>query len=395
MLEHDGIPKNFVRITSNGFYLPELDGLRFLAIASVFLFHVYAYLTAHQNIFSGTAAEYDLLQRFLRNGGAGVPLFFVISGFTISLPFASHSICRTSPPDLTYYFCRRLTRIEAPYALCMVIFASVLALTGTYPMVEVLHRMGAGLLYLNSVLYGGSMSIINEVVWSLEVEVQFYVLAPVLCMSFALGRMLRRGLFIGAMLVAALLQCCSSTWVFSPLTVVGNLQYFAAGLLIADLYLTRGAPGTSRQKLIIDGVGCAVIPLIFYFGWKTPTSRFLAPFLMVFLCYGVLRGVVLRRLFSFSWIVLVGSMCYSLYLIHLGVIKVLSPVIESMLVGRSPVTGFLLAVLFFGGAVVLAGAGYYRAIERPCMNTEWPARLAQQIRATIKNVAHGRKVGGR
>jgi len=44
---------SFKRITSSGSFIPEIDGLRFIAIASVVLFHLSGFLTAkyvNQNV---------------------------------------------------------------------------------------------------------------------------------------------------------------------------------------------------------------------------------------------------------------------------------------------------------------------------------------------------------
>jgi peptidoglycan/LPS O-acetylase OafA/YrhL len=70
------------RITTHKRFIPQIDGLRFVAISSVVLFHVYAALERGA-IPPALPFNTDLAKR-------GVELFFAISGFILGVPFASH-----------------------------------------------------------------------------------------------------------------------------------------------------------------------------------------------------------------------------------------------------------------------------------------------------------------
>ena len=116
-----------LRDTSTGFYLPEIDGLRFFAISWVFIYHLNYYLIKNHpvdltNIFQGIAG----------NGHLGVELFFVISGFVLSLPFARYYLKDGKKVYLKQYFIRRLTRLEPPYFLIMILLFFFLSATKLY-----------------------------------------------------------------------------------------------------------------------------------------------------------------------------------------------------------------------------------------------------------------------
>src|ERR1700679_2638582 len=109
------------RRTTSGEWLPEIDGLRFVAIASVLLFLMQGQLEHHYALaihppFTGFARAVDF-------GNRGVPLFFVISGFILALPFARHHPLAAPAPSLRKYFLRRLTRLEPPYLLNLALVA--------------------------------------------------------------------------------------------------------------------------------------------------------------------------------------------------------------------------------------------------------------------------------
>ena len=54
-------------------------------------------------------------------GRHGVELFFVISGFVLAAPFAKSAIGGGKQVSVKKYFVRRLTRLEIPYLLSLLI----------------------------------------------------------------------------------------------------------------------------------------------------------------------------------------------------------------------------------------------------------------------------------
>src|SRR3954462_11306684 len=106
--------KKFRRITYSTSYLPEIDGLRFLAIFSVVvIMHISYYL--NEKFYGGDFVYNHYWKNFIIEGGVGVPLFFVISGFILALPFAKWRLNGERQVRLKNYYLRRVTRLEPPY----------------------------------------------------------------------------------------------------------------------------------------------------------------------------------------------------------------------------------------------------------------------------------------
>jgi len=81
------------RVTSTGMFIPVIDGLRFIAISSVFLYHLCGYVEVKVfGVAAGDLRINDWLGLLLDRGWFGVNLFFVLSGFIIAIPFASHRL---------------------------------------------------------------------------------------------------------------------------------------------------------------------------------------------------------------------------------------------------------------------------------------------------------------
>ena len=75
------------RITTSGRYIPELDGMRFIAVACVFVQHSQGIMLSH--CANAESMRWDWFSTIVRESPIGVELFFMISGFILGLPFAA------------------------------------------------------------------------------------------------------------------------------------------------------------------------------------------------------------------------------------------------------------------------------------------------------------------
>src|SRR4051794_4572537 len=106
------------RVTTSGRRIRELDGLRFIAIATVFVQHM---LEVMLERYPSGAVRWDLPASLVRDWRIGVQLFFVISGFILATPFAAQHMLGARRVSLKAYYWRRLTRLEPPYLLAMLL----------------------------------------------------------------------------------------------------------------------------------------------------------------------------------------------------------------------------------------------------------------------------------
>ncbi|MEP7086416.1 MAG: acyltransferase, partial [Gemmatimonadota bacterium] len=313
--------KHLRRRTTTGRFIAEIDGLRFVAIALVVLFHVHDYLTTKFRIPAGTAANEDWLDRFAATGHYGVHLFFIISGFVLALPFAAHHLGARPPVQLRAYFIRRLTRLEPPYIIAMLGLTAALALTGAAHGPLLPHLL-ASLGYVHNIVYGAP-STINVVAWSLEIEVQFYILAPALAIVFTIrDRWVRRGVIVAAAaaVLAAQGWLAPAPWV--PLSVVGFLQFFLCGFLIADLYVTdwKGKPSHSLGWDAVSLMGWPALAWLWMQDAQYPAIFIALAFVLFCAAF---RGTITSRALGTPIVATIGGMCYSIYLLHFALISII------------------------------------------------------------------------
>ncbi len=190
-------------------YFYFVDALRGIAALWVILFH--APLDKRLDLLTSVLPDWFVTVVF-DWGSFGVPIFFVLSGFVIA-----HSL-REARINLAYFkhfSLRRLARLTPPYYASIVVTLAF-ALLSSYVKNEAFapgkeplsfQKLLAHLFYLQDIFRLGH---INEVYWTLCIEIQFYL---VFCALLGLAQWLnysrnlpfsRAVVFVPAALVAAL-----------------------------------------------------------------------------------------------------------------------------------------------------------------------------------------------
>lgn len=361
------------RVTTSTRWLPEIDGLRFVAILAVLLVHVLDQMVNRSALGHAQALEHPLLLQKVNLLGRGVQLFFVISGFILAQPFVRQFIDGGKPVSLGSFYLRRITRLEPPYLLSLLLYAAAFVLFRGDTIRTVLPALGAHALYSTQLLYG-HVKILNFVTWSLEVEVQFYLLTPLLARVF----LLRPTLLRRAVLLAGIALSAAPAW--AP--VLGyrsmlpySLCYFLVGFLLADL---RIAARPAWRHPLWDAANLLLWPLFFLL----PDGRWTAVLLCLLLFLGffaAMSGPLVRRMLSWKPIAIVGGACYSIYLLHMLLLSTLFPMTRRAMVFHNLVANYAVEVLLLVPCIVAGSMLYYIAVERPCMDPHWPTHLWHRV----------------
>ena len=166
-------------------YIAALTGLRGVAAGLVFLYH---YAALHPGIRLDLAVPVvgRILQFPLGFGFAGVDIFFVLSGFLLSLPFAGSALGAGPPPALPRYFRRRLLRVFPAYYAQLLI----LMLGGAWFVSWQAQSPGSFAAHLFMFFNIGWQPVqpMVGVWWTLPVELGFYLLLPLLAVFMRPGR---------------------------------------------------------------------------------------------------------------------------------------------------------------------------------------------------------------
>jgi peptidoglycan/LPS O-acetylase OafA/YrhL len=353
----------FQRVTSSTRFIPEIDGLRFIAISSVVLTHLVTFFSVKDLHSYGSDFLRAEVVHFSERFAYGVQLFFIISGFVLSLPFALYHEGKREKPRMKDYFLRRITRLEPPYILSMIVLMVGAILVAKHPVSEILKSFLASLFYSHAFLFPGKASLINAVIWSLEIEVQFYILAPLLANVFRLRRLERRLILVLSIFAGLWLQKALPV---DSKTIANYIFYFLIGFLLSDLYVAQHrAPVKDGLISFSSGVVCFLG--IWCFEAETVRVLFSIGFF-----YLVLFTDLWRRVFSTPLLTVIGGMCYSIYLLHYPIISFFgNPLIRWIKVSDSYFPAWLFYGILLIPMVLLLSAAYFLLIEKPCMKRDW------------------------
>lgn len=321
----------FIR-PSSGIHLDVADGFRGLAIVMVVVAHGF-YANPH-----GPAVFLNVTE-WLGAGTLGVPIFFVLSGFLLSIPFLR---ARQQNPAFWYhegFVSRRVLKIIPPFYLTIVVLA---------PLYYLIYRdadyFKVGFAWATGIAHFiWFPKRLNGSFWSLWVEIGFYAMLPLLFRATS-GRSVKASgwmIFLFLLIVSAVSRFFlwngpmqqPDQWFFITSRFPSSLDFFAWGVLFATLYVSLSQGGRCRRRLSQLGylglivMACAAVQ-IFWFNhfappdqapsrWGVECRHFLpglGSFLLLFFVFDA--DCLPARFFGSSLMRFLGLVSYEWFLIH-------------------------------------------------------------------------------
>lgn len=226
-----------------------VDGLRGLAVCLVVLFHVWQISWLDYTALLHSPVDLSFMPGM---GFVGVDLFFFLSAFCLTLPYARHWLEGGPAPTLGHHFGRRAAKILPSYWVALVLLLLFHADT-SIPPDRLWFHIGTHLLFIHN-LFFESLNSIGGVLWSLATEVQFYFLLPLLLLVFRRHPIA----VVCVMLIAALTWRAASfaryhhdhdemLLIWRDAQLPARLDTFAAGMATAYLLIwLRGKAWVAR-----------------------------------------------------------------------------------------------------------------------------------------------------
>lgn len=324
------------RMSANG-RIEVMDGLRGFAALSVVWFH----LTSGSGLFTGwikASGSY---------GWLGVEAFFVISGFVI--PYSMYRGGYQGISDAGVFMLKRLARLEPPYLVSLLLTIGLLYASSATPGFRGQApdiSLGRVLLHLGYMNVFFARDWLNPVYWTLAVEFQFYLAMIVLFPMLAHAEWRRRFGAIAVMATLAIaIRDTGLVFAYLGLFALGAGAFQVRVGLLRPLLFAALAASLTALNLFVLGAPAAAVGLV---------AALAAAFV---------------NLPAIPIVGLLGSISYSLYLIHVPVGgRVMN------LAGRLPET-YHLPALAVAMVICLAAAYVFnRLIELPAQ------RLSSGIR---------------
>lgn len=377
-------------------HIPEVDGLRAVAILLVYVYHVWEFGGSPAHIVHLFGRPLDLYSP-AAFGNDGVDLFFVLSGFCLFLP-----LCRSATSltrwDWREFYRRRILRIVPPY-YAAIVYATLLpiALVGLFKVLHIAAHwqpIPSPIQYITHVLFLHTLSIstwntLNGSFWSLGPEVQYYLVFPLLVFAFRRFGLLALAGMLAASIVyrVAVFELVGQSGGFNvrlflfSIFSVGRWMEFALGMFAAYLVAMHRRAGRTFSAAI--GNLCVLGSVLIYGLANLPGPSALSALPMRELLLALAFFLLLiaacstrtpaRRLLGSRIAVWIGLISYSVFLIHQPTAFYISDLLKKKLHVSQRVDFFILCT--FGLLVILAGSYVFHLLfERPFLKMRARAR---------------------
>ena len=380
------LPQRLTRITSGGKLIREIDGLRFLAIIPVLIQHMYERYQRNTPLHFAENNEKAVTEFFASRGFIGVYIFFIISGFILALPFAKHSFANGKKVSVGEYFYRRVTRLEPTYILWITLLFIVFVLHGNNSFTEGLPHYLASITYTHGLIYH-KWSPINPPTWTLEIEIQFYILAPILAWLFfsIKNKIQRRIINVSAIFLIMIAQQYFKFYT-NPynLTILGHLHYFLAGFMLSDVYLCDWETiKKSRWFDLIAAIALIIVLTSWSWDFEFPLRVIFVLSLFV-LFYAIFKSVKVNKFFTNGWITAIGGMCYTIYLIHLPMEEALVRLTKNIHVTDYFSVNLFIQLLIVLPVILATSSVMFLLFEKPFMDKDWPAKFSANVKGVFQ-----------
>lgn len=344
-------------------YLNKLASLRFFAALLVVLFHMGRTIGSHPGFMANTTRPISAY------GYVGVSIFFVLSGFVISLANERWKGWHS-------YLIGRITRIYPPHLIVTftLILSGVIALIAQKNLHSWLILLSNISLIQALIPHPDFFNSLNVVTWSLSVEMFFYL-------SF-IGLRHLNNWYLFSLTVVAYIALLSLTlhlhhrWTFKIfwelyVDPIARLPEFLTGMCLYRLYKDEKLPRPWLPRLNFPIILAAMIScmhLVGIYGHMGGSNAEILDYTIVPLPFIALLMIALLDDRSNLWmhnrgLVLLGEASFALYLIHRAVIHNLNGIL-GISDQASPLTVSLLLSLFIL-LPVATSVLFYKLIEVP------------------------------
>ena len=173
--------KNSINLYYQTNHIDVLDGVRAIAILIVVWFHFW------QQSWLMTIIGAFNIDWIPRNGAILVDMMILLSGFCLFLPYARSMVYGEQAPDPSTFYIKRVARIMPSYYFSVfgVLFLFALPLKEFYSPSFMWKDIFTHVFFVNNYFYDTLVGTkLNVVLWTVAVEMQFYLIFPLLARCF-------------------------------------------------------------------------------------------------------------------------------------------------------------------------------------------------------------------
>jgi peptidoglycan/LPS O-acetylase OafA/YrhL len=305
----------------------ELDCLRGIAALIVVFGHMFNfYMTdAYANEILINLILYSPLRIFI-TGREAVILFFILSGFVLSISYSSHNV------KYKNYLIKRICRIHFPYLIAIIFSFILIKLCNLYGVTQTNNLFSTvtikDLLYHLTLIGSFDATKINGAIWSLVVEMRISIIFPFL-MYFIKKYKWKNSIIIAS--IFSVLTFLTSKFIPSipaisdVLLTSPYILYFVIGAILAEhrLLLIK----QFKTNRVVSCVSLVIAVLFYIYSRLLYEYRIIPVSLLSDWIIALGGSIIIIFVLSYNRFLLIrplkflGSISFSLYLLHTPIIK--------------------------------------------------------------------------
>jgi peptidoglycan/LPS O-acetylase OafA/YrhL len=345
--------------------IPSLNGLRAISILMVVGSHLQGKPVIHDNKFLRATGH------FIFNGGFGVNIFLVISGFLIT-KLLINELTQSGRVSLKNFYLRRMIRIFPAYYFLLFSY-SLLQLTGYF---HINLLTWVGVVTFTKQFFVDNTSEIDHL-WSLSVEEVFYLIWPFAFINFK-EKSIHISIYIIALVAIIRILTTNFPAPSLSLTIFARADALLIGSLIAIYYEKITQWVLSRQRMIYLVVPALLVSIFAYTYFFSRLSNSIGNqqvnYFLLRIAYGFLgsQGLIINLLIGFILIYSIHVRNRWFWLLNIPIMNHLGKLSYSIYLwqqlftaDREVLNKIPIAVLL--GLIYLIAYCSYKFIEKPFM----------------------------
>lgn len=382
----------------NMFHVDVLDGVRAIAVLVVVWFHIWqqSWLmpilqTPGLSFMNVSKIDIDWLPR---TGYIMVTMMIFLSGFCLYLPYARHDIAQGELPKTSLFYKKRVARILPSYLFCIIVVLIFNLCTHAYQAPEFDTYENNGFIIKDVLTHltftfnlfkdVSTYTLLNGVLWTIALEVQFYIIFP-LIQSFFRKKPIFTYIIMNAISFIFIIYAQNHNTSFLLHQLPSYLSVYANGFVGAHIFVAI-AKKYKRDKNVgliatITSIGCIFVYAMMMKnlmaseninGWQLHNRFYLSILFMVFVLSTSLSLSFYRKIFSNSVMRFISTISLNLYIWHQFIATTLKDHRIPYYSGDTPpnelydkVWMWTYTVICFAGAFAAAVLTTY-LIEKPC-----------------------------
>ncbi len=329
-------------------HIDVLDGIRAISVIIVLIFHFWQQTWIFPTIKTPFLQSIGITQinftHWAKAGYLFVDMMVLISGFLLCLPLARHVLMNENMFSIKQYARKRIARILPSYLFCVISLFIYKVATGGYTEVGdaildlITHLTFTQTLFLKTYI----STQLNVVLWTLAIEVWFYLLFPFLAMFIKRKNDNDAERSIVKLIIVAVVMIIAF-YVFKDYVVLSGDKYlpmwinqfpsflstYAIGMLGAFIYILfaknmQRSPALEYFSLILSVVGIIIINSMLQSCsdssnvqyWQITNRTYLCVVFMIFILSTAFAPKWYRSIFSNKFMKFLSGISFNLYIWH-------------------------------------------------------------------------------